>query len=70
MKDVNYLMKLSSLQKEGGPPEPVLGPLKTNIEEECKLASTLILICGRIFYSQTIRPPPILSQKKVQSLGP
>ena len=52
----------------GGPPEPVLGPLNTNFEEEWKLASTLILISGPIFYSQTIKPLPFLSQGRAQSL--
>ena len=43
MKDVNYLMKHYSFQKEGGPPEPVPGLLNTSFEE-VKLAPTLMLI--------------------------
>ena len=62
MRVVNNLMQHSSFQKEGGSPEPVPGPLNTSFEEECKLASTLILICGPIFRSKTIRPPPVLSK--------
>ena len=34
---------------EREPPEPMPGPLNTRFEEEFKLASTLILICGPIF---------------------
>lgn len=64
VKGVNYMMKHSSFQK-GGPPEPVLGTLNTSFEE-CKLAPTLILICGTIFHPQTVRPAPILSQRKTQ----
>ena len=33
------------------------------------LASTLILICGPIFYSQTIKPLSNLSLGRAQSLG-
>lgn len=33
-------------QQRGGPPEPVLRSPSTNSEEECQLASTLLLICG------------------------
>ena len=50
--------------ERGGPPEPVWVPLDTNFEEEWTLASPLILICGPIFYSQTIKPLPILSQRR------
>ena len=32
--------------------------LNTSFEKRCKLSSTLILICGPIFHSQTIKPPP------------
>ena len=48
MKDV---MKYSF--QKGGPPEPNLGPLNTNFDKE-KLASTLVLICGPIFYSPNL----------------
>ena len=41
----------SLVQKGGGPPGPVPGPLNTSFEEY-KLASTLILICGPIFHSK------------------
>ena len=45
------------------------GPLITNLEEEYKLTATLILICSLIFYSQTIKSFPILSQRREPSLG-
>ena len=32
-------------------PAPDLGPLNTSSERQCKLASTLMLICGPIFHS-------------------
>ena len=45
-------MKHSLFQEEGGgPPEPVLGPLNTCFEKQCKLASTLILTYGSVFQS-------------------
>ena len=47
MEDVNEAF---FIQKEG-PPEPVLGPLNTSFEKQCKLAPTPILICGPIFRS-------------------
>ena len=50
MEDVNYWRKPSASPKEGRPPEPVLGGLNTSLEEECRLAPTLILICGPIFH--------------------
>ena len=51
------------LDKEGGPPEPVLGLLKASSEKQCKLASTLILILRPYFSTpQTITPPLNLSQ--------
>ena len=53
MEDVNYLMRHSSFQKEGGPPEPVPGPLNTSFEEG-ELALTLVLICSPIFHVPTI----------------
>ena len=56
-------MKQSSLWKGGGPPELVLGPLNTSLEKQYKLASTLILICGPVFHSQTVKPLPILSRE-------
>ena len=37
-------MEQSSFREEEGSPEPVLGPLKTSFEKQCKLTSTLILI--------------------------
>ena len=46
--------------KRKGPPDPVLKPPNT---------STLILICGPIFYFQTIKPLPNLSKERAQSLG-
>ena len=55
--------------QRAGPLEPVLGPLNTNSEGERKLPSTLILICGPIFCFQTIKPLPILSQRRAQTLG-
>ena len=33
---------------EGGPPQPVPGPLNTSFEKQCKLVSTLILICDPV----------------------
>ena len=33
MEDVNYLTEHSSFQKEGGPPELVLGPLNSSFEK-------------------------------------
>ena len=42
-------MNLSLFQEEGGPPEPVLGPLSTSFERYYKLAYTLILTYGPIF---------------------
>ena len=64
MEDVNYLMKHSPFWNERGPPAPVLGPRNTtSFEKHCKLEPSLILICGPVFYSQTIKPPPILSQR-------
>ena len=48
-----YLLSSVELKHEnqrGGPPEPVWGPLSTSFEEECKLASTLILLFGPVFY--------------------
>ena len=62
LRNIHNIMFGSSAElksQRGGPPEPVLGPLNTT-EEEWKLVSTLILICGPISYSQTIRPPSIL----------
>ena len=67
MEDVNYL-KHSLFHKEGGPPEPGLGPLNTNFKEY-KFASILILICGPIFHSQTIKPLPSLLKRRPQALG-
>ena len=63
------LMKHSSFQKGEGPPEPILGPLSTISEKECKLASTLILVSKALFSTpQAIKPPPYLSQGGAQSL--
>ena len=45
------------------------GATKPHCEEEYKLESTLILICGPIFHSKTIKLLPSLSQKRAQSLG-
>ena len=45
----NFLVKYSSW--EGGPREPILGPLNTSFEKQCKFASTLILIYSRDLYS-------------------
>ena len=58
MEDVNYL-KHSSFQKEdqgviasrATRTYPRTRPPDTSFEEECKLASTLILICGPIVHS-------------------
>ena len=56
--------------QRGRPPELDLGPLNTNFEEEQKqLASNLILSSGPIFYTQTVKQLPILSQRRTQSLG-
>ena len=52
-----------------GTPELVLGLINTNFEEEYKLASTPILIYGPIFHSHTIKPRPLFSQGRAQSLG-
>ena len=50
--------------QRGGPPAPVLGPLNTSSGEECKLASTLVLLWGCIFYSPNCKPPPSSSLPK------
>ena len=56
--------------QRGGPPGPVLGTLNTSSGEECRLAPTLNLLWGHIFYSQSVSPPPPhLSQRGTQSLG-
>ena len=69
MEDVNDLMEhlpsrekvmVSSLQ---GPGEPVQGPPPT------RFASTLILICGPIFCSQTPRTLSSSLQRRTRSLG-
>ena len=54
-------------QREG-PPESVPDPLNTNFEEEHKLASTWYLSVA-LFSTQTIKPLPVLSQGRAQSLG-
>ena len=58
------LKPLTDESQRGRTPEPVLGPLNTEFGEEYKLASTLIFICGPIFYSQTIKPLYSLSQRR------
>ena len=50
--------------QRGGPPAPVLGPLNTSSGEECKLASTLVLLWGCIFYSPNCKPTPSSSLPK------
>ena len=50
--------------QRGGPPAPVLGPLNTSSGEECKLASTLVLLWVRIFYSPNCKPTPSSSLPK------
>ena len=65
MEIVNYLMKYSSFQKD----DTKHHQNQPSFKEECKFASTLRLICGPILYSQTIRPRPILSKRRAQSLG-
>ena len=73
MEDVNYLVKHSSFPERRSqvqvgqsqePPEQVSGPLSTSFEEEFKPASTLILNYGPLFHPQTIRPLPLLSQRR------
>ena len=57
-------MKHSCFQKEWGPPAPGQGSPNTDFEEEWKLASTLMMICGPIFHPKSVRPPPSLSQSR------
>lgn len=54
MEDISYMMEHSSFLKRGKE-EPVLGPLNTSFERQCKLASTLILICGPISHFQNYK---------------
>ena len=63
-------MKPSSFREEGGPPEPVPGPLNTSSEEQCKLDCTLILIYGPDpqFTPQTIETTSQLLPRGVQTL--
>ena len=55
------LMKHYSFQKKDLQTQ-LLDHLNTSFEKQCKPSSSLILINSPIFHSQTIKPPPSLSQ--------
>ena len=50
----DVLHEASSSLEEGGPPEPVLGPLNTSFEKQ----SFAVPICSPISTPQTIKPSP------------
>ena len=52
-----WKMLMKHISFSPGPPEPVLGPLNTSFEKQCKLASTLILTLWLYF--------PLLNYKTI-----